>query len=79
MKNPPPQERARIEFVFMDNGDVKFDISGDINYLQMFGCASMLAETARVQFAQANMKAMLDQGPGLEVVRGMPGTPKSGD
>lgn len=61
---------GKIEVVFLENGDMKFDINGKVSYIQIYGVAATLHEIARVQHVQQHMAQMTQ---GIEVARGMPG------
>lgn len=68
------QPQGEIRITFEQDGNVKFDVEGKVNYLALYGSAATLHEMARMQQAQDAMKSMM--GPqGIVRAGGIPGIP----
>lgn len=61
---------GKIEVTFEQNGDMRLDISGKVNYVQIYGVAALLHEQARQQHALQAAGAIQQ---GLQVARAIPG------
>lgn len=58
-------EVGTISVSFSANGNAQVKIDGKVNYMQIWGVAALLAEEARMQYAQQKMASMMGGAAGI--------------